>query len=356
LARFAPETVLIARRALQVGLVVLGCVVLAELVTRALGREPWRVQQAPIVVEPGGSLFEPDSRLGYRHRAGRYQVRNGSLEFTVTHGPDTLRITRPDPTPTARPGLWVFGCSLTHGWLVQDEETFPWALQQRFPRLDVVNFGVNGYGTVHGLIQLEEALATRRSPDVVVVAYASFHDDRNTFARVRRKEVVPWNHLGALSQPAARLDPERRFRIELAPFRYRELPGMRRLASLHLLEQAWTQLERRSLHPAEVTDALLDRFEERAREAGARFVLAGMWRDETTAKRLEWARARGWLAVDISFNLEDPRNSHLPWDPHPSARGQGIYAERLASFVAGKVLSPVLALPTVGGPTIGAEH
>jgi hypothetical protein len=329
---------------------------LAELVVRVLGREPWRAQQASIVVEPDGSLFEPDPRLGYRHHPGRYEVRSGWHEFTVTHGPDTLRITRPDPKPTARPGLWVFGCSLTHGWLVGDEETFPWALQQRFPRLDVVNFGVNGYGTVHGLIQLEEALETRRSPDVIVVAYASFHEDRNTFARARRKQIVPWNHLGPLSQPMARLDPARGFRLELSPFHYREVPGMRRLASLHLLEQAWNELERRSLHPAEVTDALLVRFEENARGAGARFVLAGMWRDDATARRLEWARARGWLAVDLSFNLEDPRNSHLPWDPHPSARGQSLYAERLASFLAREVLSPALAMPTVAGSPIGAPQ
>jgi hypothetical protein len=180
-----------------------------------------------------------------------------------------------------------------------------------------------------------------------VVAYASFHEDRITFARVRRKEIVPWSHLGIRGQPAARLDSEQDLRVELVPFRYREVPGMRRLASLHLLEQAWNQLERRSLHPAEVTGALLARLEERARQVGARFVLAGMWRDEATGNRLEWARARGWLAVDVSFNLEDPRNSHLPWDPHPSARGQSLYAERLATFLAGQVLSPALAMPTV---------
>jgi hypothetical protein len=339
-----------ARRALLAGLGLVGvaaaCLGLAELAARALSFEPWRVQPAPIAVEPGASLFEPDPHLGYRHRAGRYRVRNGWREFTVTHGPDTLRATRRDPGPPVRPGLWVFGCSITYGWLLGDEETFPWVLQRRFPRLDVVNFGVNGYGTVHSLIQLEDALATRRPPVVVLVAYGSIHDDRNTFARVRRKEIVPWSHLGPLSQPLARLDPERGFRVELVPFRYRELPGMRRLASAHLLEQAWNELERRWLRADRVTEAVLVRFEELARGAGARFVLAGMWRDPATARRLAWARARGWLAVDVSVDLEDPRNSFLPWDPHPSARAQALYAERLGSFLAREALSPELASPS----------
>jgi hypothetical protein len=184
---------------------------------------------------------------------------------------------------------------------------------------------------------------------VILLAYGSFHDDRNTFARARRKEVVPWNHLGPLSQPVARLDPERGFRVELVPFRYRELPGMRSLASLHLVEQGWNELERRWLHAGALTEAILLRFEELARGAGALPVLAGMWRDPATGRRLEWARARGWLAVDASVNLGNPRNSFLPWDPHPNARGQELYAERLAGFLAREVLSPDLARPFAAG-------
>jgi hypothetical protein len=213
-----------------------------------------------------------------------------------------------------------------------------------------VNFGVNGYGTVHGLLQLEEALATRPPPGVVVVAYGSYHDARNTFARARRKQIVPWNHLGPLQQPAARLGSDGELSIDTVPARYRELPGMRRLASLHLLEEAWNRLEVRWLRSAEVTEALLTRFEASARGAGARFVLAGIWSDEATRARLEWARAQGWLAVDVSVDLDDPLNTNLPWDPHPSARAQRAYADRLASFLAGAALSPALSRPHAAPP------
>jgi hypothetical protein len=325
------------------------CLGLAELVARALDLEPFEAHQAPIVVEPGGRLFELHPTLGYRHLAGRYEVSIGRLEFTVTHGPDTLRITKPEPAPPSRLGLWVFGCSLTHGWSVDDEETYSWKLQQRFPRLDVVNFGVNGYGTVHSLLQLEEAVATRTLPVAIVVAYGSFHDDRNTFSRMRRKQVAPWNHLGPLRQPAARLGPDGSLRLDIVPATYRELPGMRRLASLHLAEQAWNQLERRWLRSPEVTDAVLSRFEEVARGTGARLVLAGIWDDAATTERLEKARARGWLTVDVSVDLEDPLYNNLPWDPHPSARAHAAYAERLGSFLAREVLSPALVRP------LGAE-
>jgi hypothetical protein len=321
------------------------CLASAELVARAFSVEPFRTDRVAIVVEPGGRLFDTHPRLGYRHHAGRYRVAIGGHAFTVTHGPDTLRITKPEAAPHPRLGLWVFGCSFTHGWSVGDEDTFPWRLQQRFPRLDVVNFGVSGYGTVHSLIQLEEALETRPLPAAIVVAYGSFHDDRNTFARVRRKQIVPWNHLGPLSQPAARLGRGGGLHIDVVPARYRELPGMRRLASLHLLEQAWNQLELRWLRSARVTDALLDRFAEGASGTGARLVLAGIWRDDATAERLEQARARGWLTVDASLDLDDPRNNNLPWDPHPSPRAQRLFAERIADLLVREVLSPALVRP-----------
>jgi hypothetical protein len=110
---------------------------------------------------------------------------SSGLETTVTHGPDTLRITHPPngPTSAARPQIWIFGCSFTHGWSLSDEQTYPWQVQRRIPEYEVVNFGVSGYGTVQSLIQFREALEQRSRSDVAIIAYASFHDERNTFSR-----------------------------------------------------------------------------------------------------------------------------------------------------------------------------
>jgi hypothetical protein len=310
------------------------CLALAEGAARLLGEAPWQPSGLDVRVEPGGSLFEPDPRLGYRHRAGRYEVTQRLLRFVLTHDARGLRATHaPRASEARRPELWLFGDSITHGWSVNDEETYAWLLQERFRALEVVNFGVSGYGTLHGWLQFEDALAEGRRAAVAVVAYASFHDDRNTFARERRKLLVPWNRLGPLAQPRARFDAAGELRIERAEARYAELPLMRRLALSHLVERAWNRLEQRRLRGADVSFAILERFAGRAGREGIALVVAGFTRDEPTRALLERCAARGIRTVDVAVDLDLPGMRNLPWDPHPSARAHRLYAERLGGYL-----------------------
>jgi len=70
---------------------------------------------------------------------------------------------------------------------------------------------------------------------VVVLAYASFHDVRNTFVRLRRKDAAPANALGPLVQPFARLGADGRLHFSMADVVYREAPLMRVSAVAHAL-------------------------------------------------------------------------------------------------------------------------
>jgi hypothetical protein len=309
------------------------CLALAEGAARLAGETPWQPLRLDVRIEPGGSLFETDPRLGYRHRAGRYEVTQGLLRFGLTHDAQGLRATHAERAAAPRPELWSFGDSITHGWSVDDDETYAWLLQERFPALEVVNFGVSGYGTLHGWLQFEDALAAGRRAAVVAVAYASFHDDRNTFARERRKILVPWNRLGPLAQPRARFDSRGELRIERAEARYAELPLMRHLAVAHLVERAWNRLEQRHLRGADVSFAILERFAERARDVGATLVVAGLTRDEPTRALFERCAARGIRTVDVAVDLDLPGMRSMPWDPHPSARAHQLYAERLGGYL-----------------------
>ena len=133
-------------------------------------------------------FFSKHPTLGYSHIAGKFTVTLGDgYSFKVTHLPNTLRITHPLNTygqeDLQKEEIWIFGCSFTHGWSLNDQETYPWFIQQRFPEYEVINFGVSGYGTIHSLIQLNEALEKGRRPKIAVLTYGSLHDERNVFLR-----------------------------------------------------------------------------------------------------------------------------------------------------------------------------
>jgi len=317
--------------------------VAAEGMVRLAGIAPWVVEDIHIGVTPGGRFYAPHPTLGYTHLPGAFVVTlpNG-YAFRVTHRPNTLRVTHPpasDADARAKPEIWLFGCSFTHGWSLNDEETYPWVLQERLPIYEVVNYGVGGYGTIHALLQLREALRTRPPPVVAVYAYAAFHDERNTFIRQRRKGVALWNKLGPLVQPYARLDRTGHLRYNLAAVEYREFPLMRTSALSHLLEMTYNEVEAHLAHSHEVTKRLLLEMARVAMQHHVPLVVAGIMDDARTHELLTFAHDQGLQTLNLAADLATDAYWNVPHDGgHPSPLANRIYAGRLEGLLRNKVL------------------
>ena len=120
--------------------------------------------------------------LGWRPKPG-IQVRStqpGSYDVTVTTNADGLRGRRTigrERTPGVT-RIAVFGCSQTFGSGVEDDETFSARLAVSLRGVEVLNFGVHGYGTDQMLLRWERE-GVAYAPDVVVLAFAYYHLDRN---------------------------------------------------------------------------------------------------------------------------------------------------------------------------------
>ena len=305
----------------------------AEVVLRSKGIRPWQEYDVPIQVEPGGKFFQKHATLGYTHIPGRFTVTLGSgYSFNVTHLPNTLRITHPVDDykePNRKEEIWIFGGSYTHGWSINDEETFPWLLQEQFPEYEIVNFGVSGYGTIHSLIQFQEALETT-TPEIVILVHAGFHDERNTFSRARRKAVAPWNRLGPLIQPYARLDKDGELKYFIGDVEYREIPLMEYLAFAHFIEITYNQLETDWLQSHAVSEALVVEMAELAKKHEVKFIVTNIAGGDAM---LDFAEKNGIANVDISEDISLPENNNLPHDPHPSAIANQKYADKLSRFL-----------------------
>ncbi len=327
-------------------LLVVFAAVLGEVVVRARGTKPWGgpggggvVDDKPLV-EPGGKFYEKHDTRGWVHLPGEFKVTlKDGYSFKVTHRPDTLRITRPLAAyaqPTGQPQLWIFGCSYTHGWSLNDEDTYAWKLQERLPGYEVVNFGVNGYGTINSLIQLREALPDA-APAVVVLAYARFHDERNTFLRFWRKRVAPAPGFGTTLYPYARLDAKGQLVHRTVPNEYTEFPLMRHSALMNYLETRWNTLEQKFSRGQEVSQKLILEMAELSRRHGARFILAMLVPDE---EMQAFAREHDIALVDISVPMDEEKYTNLPHDIHPGPLATTIYADRLAAFLGAETTLP----------------
>jgi lysophospholipase L1-like esterase len=77
--------------------------------------------------------------------------------------------------------ILAFGDSFTFGEDVGDEEAWPRRLEAKLPGVEVLNFGVHGYGHDQMLLYLQEE-GLRYHPDVVLLGFLSDDMERNLLA------------------------------------------------------------------------------------------------------------------------------------------------------------------------------
>jgi hypothetical protein len=320
---------------MTVALMGLGVLLAGEVVARLCGHKPYSVPKLDVRVEPGGRFYALKPSGGYGQLPGAFDVTLPSgWKFHVTHDTNGLRLTHPPRAESGaahKPELWILGCSLTHGWSLNDEETYPWLVQQALPGFEVLNGGVEGYSTLQSRLLFQELLEARGKPAVVVLAYGTFHDFRNTLVRERRKAVVAYNRLGPLQQPYARFDGKGELEYFMSPVEYTEFPLMRVSALMHFAEQQYNRWEISRANSDVVSAELMRRWAIFCRDNGIAFIVAGISSD--SGPMLETVGRLGLRTVDISVPLREPGNTNLPHDNHPSAKADKEYARKLIAYL-----------------------
>jgi hypothetical protein len=317
-----------------VGLGLVLAVGVAEIALRIFPviRKP---QQLDILIEPGGKYQTPDPELGFKPLPGRYKALfDHRYPWILTNLPDTTRITKPPERYTVdppKPGIWVFGCSFTQGWGLNDEDTMPWKLQERVPDHDVVNFGVGGYGTLQSLLQYRRALNDRpKPPQIAMLVYADFHDQRNVRTDAWRDANFSYERFGTTAQPYARLDWSGGLRYEWGTGEVPLMSLRARSAAFNVAVIGYGRIRERFLRSHRVSELIIEQFIDLSRTHGVTFVLAGIWPSDSTRETLRHFAARGVSTVDISNDQNDQRNL-IPYDGHPSAFANEQSAEKLAA-------------------------
>ncbi|MFC2173096.1 hypothetical protein ACFLU6_10760, partial [Acidobacteriota bacterium] len=251
-----------------------------EAVIRFAGYRPWNVSNVTFSIEPGGRIYVPNPRLGFTHLPGTFTVRlHDGYSFKVTHGENLLRITHLQNDRSVQVNkeeIWIFGCSFTHGWTLNDEDTYPWLVQEAFPRYEVVNFGTGGYGTLQSLLQFRDTFEKPTPPKAIVYVYGSFHDRRNTLSRQRRKLMAPYtsqNDMGFRFHPQARFGQDGKLQVSSVKFGYKAFPFTRYLAMANHFEESCNAIENYVLKSHKVSKELIAEFHQKARERNMPFIV-----------------------------------------------------------------------------------
>lgn len=313
--------------------------IIAEVTLRFLGFSGTDSKpKLNIVVEPGNKYFKKDSILGYTHLPGVFYVTlNGNYTFVTSHDDNTFRITHPiadDSLFIDLPKIWMMGGSILHGWSINDQETFPWLVQKHFyNNYEIINFGVSGYGTIHSLLQILNALKTQKKPEKIMIFYASFHDMRNAFSERRKKAVTSMNFLGPLTQPYASLNDNNELRIyNVDTMVYEEFFLADKLATINFMENVYLYFDGKFSNDSEITEAILLKINEICIKNNIELIVAGIFPDQETLDMLEFCYSNNINILNVSVP-ESIEYVNLPHDRHPNPLANKIYSEKIINYI-----------------------
>jgi hypothetical protein len=149
----------------------------AEFAARKFLPEPARVILLPNAMDNGlamRSVHQSDPLLGWTLKPGPMQYRHilkdnrGVVQYDVLYSVVDGH-PRTSAHPPDGPVVIAAGASFTFGHALNDEDSWPWMLQQRLPHHPVVNTADMGYGTDQALLSAERQVNRRPGSTAAVI-------------------------------------------------------------------------------------------------------------------------------------------------------------------------------------------
>lgn len=315
--------------------------VMLEILLRILQYEPYHYYPFSIQSSPKQCIL-PDSTYGFRLNPGQYQVTiNDGLVFQAQHDSGYQRIT--PITDSATFQVQLHGCSYTYGFGIDDSLTVAYQLQQQLPWAKVDNKAVLGYGTIQAYHLIQESIRTQQQPDMVILNYASFHDDRNVLTPNYRKDLKNGfanadssmkSGYESLHFPYVIMENEAlQFRFDRWDAIYTNWYGREHSVLVNLLQTISDKWSSSLFQKEELTNLLIQEISQLCQQHGIDVVVAGITQDQRTAAVLNFCKAQGIKTVDISVDLMNVAYNNLPFDTHPNGEAHTLFAKKLSHYL-----------------------
>ena len=147
-----------------------------------------------------------------------------------------------------------------------------------------------------------------------------------------------WWRPGSISLPYVKWAPGKP-EILYKPLDYRGVPLLHYSAFANYLDDTYNRSVEASYHSHEVSKTLIEEIASVSGSHRVNFVVAGLLNDPATVEMLDHLNRKGITTVDISVDLRIRENNNLPYDEHPSAIANQQYAQKLNTFLCGKIIT-----------------
>ena len=314
--------------------------ILTECILVGLGQRPYSSQEKnEIILKSGKQFFQQDDILGYKHCSGKFDIelKKGLYNFSATHK-NTLRITS-DLNALEyvnKDEIWIFGCSFTYGWSLNDEATFSWDLQKRLKQYKVVNWGVSGYGTLQFYLQLKAALKSNKKPTIVIVNHGDFHHERNINSYNYKRSISKWNNFEKIKRPylvsCSRDTPKIKYvRNEYCPWNLSTKYAMMKNIQFGCERILDGIKHKKSLR---ITASLLDSINDLCKENNIELIITNVGLKKEFIRKYSAENDIAYL--DISVDYTNPEFNNLPYDNHPNVKANQVYSDKIYKYISSR--------------------
>ena len=261
----------------------------------------------PSVVTYQGILSLPD-------REDTRTYRDSSIK--TPYGEHAFRVTSNKPLQLDKPVILVMGCSQSYGLSVDDDKTYAWILQERFPDHTVINVSRSAASPCDMLVILKNCISTLK-PEFVLFGFWDGLEDRNIRFGRSSADIVN----GRL-----KIGYRRNCRFFLVP----ELPLLINKRYNDKIVERLHPLQKQRAH--EIQYHVFNEFQRTCAATNSHFIVCNLnsspnYHEFLLKNHFNWCIAE----LNWHINLED--GYLLPFDVHINERSHAVVAESITRAI-----------------------
>ncbi|MBR9921250.1 MAG: hypothetical protein GYB31_10465 [Bacteroidetes bacterium] len=293
------------------------------------------------------NCIQADPQLGFQLVPGEFEVRILEKHHYQTsqlrHSVINHRKTSSNPQKLQSDSfLLITGCSFASGMGVDNDQTFPWLLQEKDSNTVVFNAAVPAFGTIQALLITERFIEQGLRPKQLVYAYLDFHKERNILSRtfcqkIFRESDIQQDSDSSFTFPYAQIENGKLQIKHRIPYSNNYFGSVRNYsATFNLLENQLNKLEDREAEANAVTRALILRLRDQCKEAGIQFGIYILKEDKDNGFMRTLCQKENipFLITMADYSQEGATNQ--PYDGHPSPQTHRLFAEELYDWISKK--------------------
>ena len=315
--------------------------IIIEIFLRTFVIKPWKniSKNDPLV-------FKSDPVLGWKANKGTFDflpVHKTGKKFNMSFNQNGERKSSIDNSNTNNEIL-IIGGSFVQGWGVNDDETFSFKLQKKFPKYKIYNFGQGGYGSVQSLLILKEQISKTKSPKLVIYGLIQHHEYRNIAHPGWLRMLSQYSSRGHVYTPYAVINENNQLLLK-TPIRYSNFPFRDKSSIITLVEKAYMKLSSRKRiyiksklgeekkQQTIVTKKIILQMKEISEKNGSDFILVNLdWKGSFKIENYRKYFEKNKIKF-IDCSLPSSKKFIIPGDYHPNKNAHTKYKDCVSNYL-----------------------